>query len=57
MLTKKDFIGFAESVAAEVDPEVRRKLIRTYIEIGKGSNPRFDAERFVDFVVQLMKRM
>ena len=57
MLTRKDFIKFAEVAAAEKDPAKRRVLIEAFVRTGKASNPRFDTEKFVSFVAQLVERM
>jgi hypothetical protein len=57
MLTRKDFIKFAEVAAAEKDPAKRRVLIEAFVRTGKASNPRFDTEKFVNFVAQLVERM
>lgn len=55
MLTRKDFIKFAEIAAAETDPEKRRVLIVAFVRTGKASNPRFNIKKFVDYVEQLVK--
>jgi hypothetical protein len=51
MLTRKDFIKFAEVAAAEKDPAKRRVLIEAFVRT------RFDTEKFVNFVAQLVERM
>jgi len=55
MLTRKDFIKFAEIAAAEKDPAKRRVLIVAFVRTGKASNPRFNIKKFVDYVEQLVK--
>ena len=56
MLTRKDFIKLAKLAAAQKDPTVRQMMIETFIEIGKESNPRFNTQKFTDFVSKLTEK-
>lgn len=57
MLTRKDFVSFAQVAATERDPVVRQKLVDAFIRASKASNPRFDTQKFNDFVSKLVERM
>lgn len=57
MLTRKNFVEFAKIAGAEKDPVVRQKLIDAFIRASKASNPRFDTQKFNDFVSKLVERM
>jgi hypothetical protein len=57
MLTKKDFIKLAEIAGTQKDPAIRQIMVENFIEMGKASNPRFNTQKFKDFVSKLAERM
>jgi hypothetical protein len=50
MMTKKDFKQFANTFAIVEDDEDRETLIRNCEKIFKMNNPRFDEDRFREWV-------
>jgi hypothetical protein len=50
MMTKKDFVRFAEDLAKVNDDMVRKTLIQRDIKLLKETNPRFDEKRFEEYV-------
>lgn len=55
-LTKKDFIKFAENLAHIEDDVARKELVQSNIDFLKQTNPRFDANRFEDYVEKLVAK-
>ena len=56
-LTRKDFIAMAKTVARTADAYTREKLLELTVEICLKSNPRFDRERFIQYVAQEMQAL
>ena len=50
MLTRKDFINFAKGISEIDDDMVREQAINTQMIILRQTNPRFDEQRFRDFI-------
>lgn len=49
-LTKKDFIQFALQLSVIDDDVARKEMTESHIMILRQTNPKFDAQRFRDYV-------
>ena len=49
-LTKKDFIKFANELSQIENDITRKDMIKSHINVLRGTNPRFDPERFERFI-------
>lgn len=49
-LTKRDFIKFALQLSLITDDVARKEMTESHIDILRQTNPRFDAQRFRDYV-------
>jgi len=50
VLTRKDFVRRAKLIKSFRSPNVRSKLINASVKEFKRSNPRFDEDRFRQFI-------
>ena len=50
VLTRKDFINQANIIAQTKDPTAREAQTKSWAQVNRMSNPRFDEGRFRDFI-------
>jgi len=53
-MTRKDYMSFAELVVCIDDDGIREQMIQGCVDIFEDDNPRFDEEKFRNYIRQLI---